>query len=155
MSKYIVVDADKCTNCRMCELACSFRKTGAFQPIRSRIRVHVFGEDFKHIPVTCFQCADAPCVKACPAGALLQGQGLVRFVRENCIGCKMCMLACPFGVITFNEEERVIAKCDTCDGDPECVRFCNYDALSFRESELASATKGRDFARRVAESTGS
>jgi len=75
----------------------------------------------------------------------------VRFVKEACIGCRMCMLACPFGVISFESEEGVIAKCDTCDGDPECVRFCTPHALEFRESELADVPKGRDFARRVAE----
>lgn len=151
MSRMIVVDMTKCTNCRMCEMACSLATTGAFAPTRSRIRVHVFAEHFKHVPVTCFQCADAPCAKVCPAGALLQGDGLLRFVKEACIGCRMCMLACPFGVISFDSEARVIAKCDTCSGDPECVRFCAYGALEFRESELAAAPKGRDFARRVAE----
>jgi Fe-S-cluster-containing dehydrogenase component len=72
-------------------------------------------------------------------------------VKEACIGCRMCMLGCPFGVIAFNSAEGVIAKCDTCDGDPECVRFCTPHALEFRESELADMPKGRDFARRVAE----
>lgn len=151
MSRMIVADMTKCTNCRMCEMACSLATTGAFAPTCSRIRVHVFAEHFKHVPVTCFQCAEAPCVKVCPAAALLQGDGLVRFVKEACIGCRMCMLACPFGVISFDSETRVIAKCDTCSGDPECVRFCAYGALEFRESELAAAPKGRDFARRVAE----
>jgi len=54
-------------------------------------------------------------------------------------------------VILFEAEERVIAKCDTCNGDPECVRFCPYGALEFRDSELAAAPRGRDFARKVAE----
>jgi Fe-S-cluster-containing hydrogenase component 2 len=152
MSKIITVNPEKCTNCKMCEMACSFKKTDSFSPLKSRIRVNVFAAEFSHIPVTCFQCADAPCVKVCPAGALLQGEGLVRFVQEACIGCKMCMLACPFGVISFDEEVGRIYKCDTCDGDPECVRFCPFDALEYRESDLASATKGRDFARKVMES---
>ena len=151
MSKIITVNPEKCTNCKMCELACSIVKEGAFSPIKSRIRVNVFAEEFKHIPITCFQCADAPCVRVCPAGALVQETGLVRFVPEACIGCRMCMLACPFGVISFDQAEGVIAKCDTCDGDPECVRFCAYGALEHRETDLASVTRERDFARRVAE----
>lgn len=153
MSKIITVNPEKCTNCRMCELACSLAKTGAFSPTRSRIRVNVFAEDFKHIPITCFQCADAPCVRVCPAGALVQRQGLVRYIPEACIGCRMCMLACPFGVISFDQEHGLIAKCDTCDGDPECVRFCAYGALEYKETDLASVTRERDFARRVAESS--
>ena len=75
----------------------------------------------------------------------------MRFVKEACIGCRMCMLACPFGVIAFDGEARVIAKCDTRSGDPECVRFCAAGALEFREAALAAVPKGRDFARRVAE----
>jgi Fe-S-cluster-containing hydrogenase component 2 len=54
-------------------------------------------------------------------------------------------------VIAFDSAAGLIAKCDTCDGDPECVRFCTPRALEFRESELADVPKGRDFARRVAE----
>ena len=123
----------------------------AFAPTRSRIRVHAFAKEFKHIPLTCFQCTAAPCAKVCPAGALLQGEGLVRFVKEACIGCRMCMLACPFGVIGFDSGTGVVTKCDTCDGDPECVKFCAPRALEFRESVLGDAPKGRDFARRVAE----
>ncbi len=151
MTAMLVVDASKCTGCRMCELACSLAKTGAFAPSRSRIRVHVFPEDFKHVPLACFQCSDAPCARACPAGALRQGEGLVRFVPEACIGCRMCMLACPFGVIAFDPEARGIAKCDTCDGDPECVRFCAYGTLAFRPVERAALPKARDFARRLAD----
>ncbi|HSB68346.1 MAG TPA: 4Fe-4S dicluster domain-containing protein [Candidatus Methylomirabilis sp.] len=151
MSRMIVVDTAKCTNCRMCELACSLTTTGAFAPSQSRIRVHAFAEEFKYIPLTCLQCAAAPCVKVCPAGALLQGEELVRFVPQACIGCRMCMLACPFGVISFDSAEGVIAKCDTCNGDPECVKFCTSRALEFRESALGDVPRGRDFARRVVE----
>ena len=148
MSRMIVVDPDKCTNCRMCELACSLVTTGAFAPAQSRIRIHAFPEEFKYIPLTCFQCAAAPCAKVCPAGALVQGNGLVGFVKEACIGCRMCMLACPFGVISFDSAEGVIAKCDTCGGEPECVTFCTPRALEYRELEWGGVPKGRDFARR-------
>ena len=153
MGRMITVSTEKCTNCRMCEAACSFTKAGVFAPTRSRIKVHAFPEDFRHIPTTCFQCADAPCARVCPSGALVQGDGLVRYLPDSCIGCRMCMLACPFGVISFEAEQGKIAKCDTCDGDPECVRFCAYGALEFRESDLASAARGRDFARKVAEAS--
>jgi len=153
MNKIIAVNPDKCTNCKLCEMACALKKTGAFDPLKSRIKVNVFAQEFRHIPVTCFQCADAPCVKVCPAGALLQGEGVVRFVPEACIGCKMCMLACPFGVISFDEEQGLIYKCDQCGGDPECVKFCAYGALEYRESDLASKTRERDFARKVMEAS--
>ena len=151
--KQIVVNHELCTNCKLCELACSFRKEGVFNPVKSRIRINVFAEDFRHIPLTCFQCADAPCANVCPAVALIKEEGRVRFVEENCIGCKMCMLACPFGVISYDAHKGKIFKCDTCDGDPECVRFCPTGALEYKESELASVARQRDFAKKVAETS--
>jgi Fe-S-cluster-containing hydrogenase component 2 len=62
----------------------------------------------------------------------------------------MCLLACPFGVISFDAERGIIAKCDTCGGDPECVRFCAPRAIEFRESELAAASREREFAEKIA-----
>ena len=135
----------------MCELACSSKKTGEFDPIKSRIRINPFPKDVAYIPLTCFQCGDAPCVEVCPTGSLTQEKGLVPHDDETCIGCRMCMLACPFGVISYNSSQGVITKCDTCDGDPECVRFCPTGALEFRESDMADTTKGRDFARKIVE----
>ncbi len=149
MSRMLAINPDRCTNCRMCELACSFVKTGEFNPARSRIRIQAFAEDCMFVPLACFQCADAPCAKACPSGALVREEGLVRYNPDTCIGCKMCMLACPFGVISFEVATGTIAKCDTCDGDPECVRFCSQGALEFVDGEMGGSTKGQDFAERV------
>ena len=151
MSKLIVINPEKCTGCRMCELACSIINEGVFSPNKSRIRVNVFASEAKHIPITCFQCAEAPCVKVCPEEALMQNKELVSFVSEACIGCRMCMQACPFGVISFDIEKGIIAKCDMCGGDPECVMFCAQGALEYTESNLSTKTKERDFARKVAE----
>lgn len=151
MSKVIVIDQKKCTNCRLCELSCSMVKSAEFNPIKSRIKVNAFASDAAYIPMVCFQCGDAPCVDVCPTGSLTKAPDSVNHDDETCIGCRMCMLGCPFGVISYDSARRVIAKCDTCDGDPECVRFCPTGALEYKESELASVTKGRDFARKVAE----
>jgi anaerobic carbon-monoxide dehydrogenase iron sulfur subunit len=151
MKKILAVNPERCTNCKLCELACSAAKQGAFNPLRSRIRVNSFPDQHAYVPLACFQCDDAPCARACPSGALVQEEAMVRFDEKACIGCRMCMLACPFGVISFDTERGVIAKCDTCSGDPECVRFCAAGALEFRESELAGASRARDFARRIAQ----
>ncbi|MGQ9631092.1 MAG: 4Fe-4S dicluster domain-containing protein [bacterium] len=150
MNKILAINPDKCTNCKMCELACSMVKIGEFNPARSRIRVNAFPEDFAYIPLACFQCADAPCAKVCPAGALVGEPGLVRFDPDACIGCKMCILACPFGVISFDVSKGIIAKCDACDGDPECVRFCTPGAIEFKEADFVALSRERDFARRIA-----
>ena len=53
----------------------------------------------------------------------------------------MCTLACPFGNIAFSTEDRVVVKCDFCNGEPECVAFCPTGALEFREVDTAVIRK--------------
>ena len=149
MEKLLAVEPRKCTNCRMCEMACTMAKTGEFNPARSRIRVNAYPEEFAYVPLACFQCSDAPCVRVCPSGALAEKPGLVMHDPDKCIGCRMCMLACPFGVISFDVSRGIITKCDTCGGDPECVRFCAPGALAYKESELTQLARGREFARKI------
>ena len=151
MSKVLVVDQKKCTNCRLCELPCSMVKTGEFNPIKSKIRVNAFPKDVAYVPIACFQCGDAPCADVCPTGSLTKEPGLVKHVDDTCIGCRMCMLACPFGVISYDSSEGVITKCDNCDGNPECVQFCPTGALEYRDSDMADANKAKDFAQKIVE----
>jgi anaerobic carbon-monoxide dehydrogenase iron sulfur subunit len=151
MAKMLAVEPKRCTNCRLCELACSMKKAGEFSPLKSRIRVNSYPEAHAYIPLACFQCSDAPCVAVCPSGALAQGQGLVAHDPDRCIGCRMCMLACPFGVMSFDSTRGVTVKCDTCGGDPECVRFCAPGALEYREADSSHRGRSRDFSRTLVE----
>lgn len=52
-------------------------------------------------PVMCHQCENAPCVGACPVGALTMGEQVVQANSARCIGCQSCVSACPFGMITI------------------------------------------------------
>jgi Fe-S-cluster-containing hydrogenase component 2 len=76
-------------------------------------------------------------MEICPSGALERDQRTEAVVvNENrCVGCKMCMMACPFGNIHFNSEKHVIQKCNLCDGQPRCVTFCMAQALNFVDVE--------------------
>jgi Fe-S-cluster-containing hydrogenase component 2 len=58
---------------------------------------------------------------------------LVEYDEATCIGCKMCVVACPFGNASYDSKAKRIAKCDTCAGAPECVVFCPNGALEFAE----------------------
>ncbi|MFQ6112184.1 MAG: 4Fe-4S dicluster domain-containing protein [Nitrospinota bacterium] len=153
LKKMLVVRPENCTACRLCELACSLAKTGTFNPTESRIQVHLFLDEPFFVPLVCMQCTDAPCENVCPTAALKRNgeTAVVEFTREKCIGCKTCMMACPFGVMNFSSRNGHVFKCDNCQGDPECVKFCVFDALDYREAELSMAAKRAAFARQLRE----
>ena len=69
MTQMIVIDIGKCTGCGTCELMCSFRHHGEFNPRKARIHKTVFLYDELAVPVVCSQCEDAWCERICPAGA--------------------------------------------------------------------------------------
>ena len=135
--KMILAHPQKCVSCHLCEGACSFQHEGAFQPAKSRIHVHDFVDEAMYVPVTCFHCADAPCLSNCPTYAITRDPvtGIVSVNDDKCIGCKMCMVACPFSVMSFHEEKNVSQNCDLCGGDPQCVKICTYDALEYVDVE--------------------
>jgi Fe-S-cluster-containing dehydrogenase component len=104
-----------------------------------------------YIPMTCQQCEDAPCLNVCPVKAISRNDefGRVSVDQDICIGCRSCVSACPFGAMSFNPVDRKIFKCDHCDGDPQCVRFCEVKAVDFIEADKVSIDKRRKAAERV------
>ena len=157
MTQMIVIDIGKCTGCGTCELMCSFRHHGEFNPRKARIHKTVFLYDELAVPVVCSQCEDAWCERICPAGAIAHtieptsGAAVVRVDERICVGCKMCMLACPFGNIAVGAKGHA-EKCDLCDGDPQCVKFCPRGALHFADSERGEGDKRRKLATALAAS---
>ena len=151
--KVLTVNLDKCTGCRACELACSMRNVGEFNPSRARIQVISFDRDFSRFPITCLQCDTPPCTQVCPTGAITRDEatGIVRVSKTECIGCKICTMVCPFGNIFFSAAEQTAVKCELCDGDPQCVLFCVTGALEFREPEAAMIDKRRALTEKIKE----
>ncbi|MEW6219867.1 MAG: 4Fe-4S dicluster domain-containing protein [Thermodesulfobacteriota bacterium] len=149
----IVVDPDRCTGCRSCELGCAVRHSkaktllGAISesPLpRKRLFVETFGG--RTGPVICRHCADAPCVKSCISGCLYHDErGFVRRRKERCIGCWSCVAACPFGVITPDPVLGLAVKCDRCHKSamPACVEACPTGALTLADLDAVAAAARR------------
>ena len=145
MSKMILIDQQACTGCRQCELVCSVQHTGTANPARSRISLIRWESEGFYLPVVCQQCLEPACATVCPVNAISKEQGtdLVVLDHDRCIGCKMCVMACPFGAMSVDITEGRVSKCDLCDGDPTCVSFCEADALRFVDAEIAHLAKQR------------
>ncbi|MCL4489385.1 MAG: 4Fe-4S dicluster domain-containing protein [Chloroflexi bacterium] len=146
MEKILVVDHEKCTGCRLCEMVCSVKHVGVNNPARSRIHVIKWPREGFELPMLCQQCEKAPCISVCPKGALSRDPLLARVTLnyDLCIGCKMCVVACPFGGMGVDVVAHQVIKCDQCDGDPTCVRFCNPGALQFLPASSVNLNKKRD-----------
>jgi Fe-S-cluster-containing hydrogenase component 2 len=143
MTKKLFFNPARCTGCRTCEVACSFKKEKLFSPELSRIRVVKLDEEGVDIPTGCEQCEGAPCILICPVRAIRRRSdtGAVVVDDNACIGCKQCMVVCPFGAIHFDPARKAVFKCDLCDGDPECVKWCFTGGVTFGETAELPASK--------------
>lgn len=149
MLKTLIVDPEKCTSCRLCELACSQQDSGAYRPSRAHIQVAIHADDAFFFPRVCIQCDDAPCIEACPTEALVRDAqtGAVLVVAENCTECGLCEPACPYGAIRCYDGQA--HKCDLCGGDPECVRFCAPGALRYEAADAWPPAEREAYADRL------
>ncbi len=116
----MVIDLDKCVACQSCSIACrAENNTPVVSPSEAALgrsilwnevfQTHIEEENSiasgqaKFIPRPCMHCEDAPCVKVCPVGATFKDEeGIVRQNYSRCIGCRLCTVACPYGVRYFN-----------------------------------------------------
>lgn len=145
MEKLIAITIDKCTGCRSCELACSYSKTGLFNPSRSRVRVIKMEEAGLDLPILCQQCEDPICMDVCPVDAIKRKKdGIVDIDHSLCRGCRACLMVCPYGAISIDDGQMV--KCDLCDGNPQCVQWCVTGALQYTKASLLSMSRRREAA---------
>lgn len=127
----------KCTGCDQCRLVCSFVQMGEFQPSHAVIKVRSFEEQVRFSPYTCFQCAEAWCMKACPVNAITIDPNTDArvVVTPACVGCALCTIICPYGTIYMNPTNHKATKCNLCHGAPACVKTCPTGAIEFVELE--------------------
>jgi len=148
MAKTIVVNIEKCLACKSCELACALahskskvlEEAVAESPRPQRmVTVEAAGEFA--VPMQCRHCEDAPCITVCPTAAIYRDRvnDPVLIDKDRCIGCRFCLIVCPFGVIEVSRDGKAVAKCDLCieetktGQEPACVASCPTGALQFVE----------------------
>lgn len=152
MSVAILVDVTRCTGCERCAEACTEanrRDLSAAEADRATTRdglsanrwcTVVEAAQGRFARKSCMHCLEPSCVAACLVGSLQKtAAGPVVYDPDKCIGCRYCMLACPFEVPRY-EWSRVapfMRKCDMCadrlgrGARPACVEACPHDVLSF------------------------
>ena len=140
--KKVYVNEQWCLGCHLCEYYCAFANSGKSSMIKAlkdrhivpRIRI----EERNNISfaVSCRHCTDPLCVKSCISGALSVVGGAVMIDSEKCVGCCSCIMACPYGALSHNEDG-VIQKCELCKknefGVPLCVQGCPNKAIVYEE----------------------
>ncbi len=147
----VVSDPVLCVGCGRCELACTEFNDGKAAPSLSRIKVDRnvnFGPEGRKtrgeghgnfgdglvVQELCKHCPHpVPCANICPENAIvLSPLTNARVIDpEKCTGCRICLKACPWEMISFDPESRKATKCDLCKGKPKCVEACPAGSLSY------------------------
>ena len=154
--KVLNVDLERCTGCRTCEAVCSLKNTGRVQPSRSRIKIvryEKLGEYHNYIPMVCQQCTTPLCMEACPTNAISRNEetGAMVVDEDACVGCRVCGMACPIGGVSIDPVTNIAIKCDLCDGDPECVKYCDIEAISYVPLDKLDSTMKRKKSQKISE----
>lgn len=154
MAKVLIINYEKCTGCRLCEQVCPVKHEGVTNPARSRISVVKWENEGLYVPMVCQQCEPAPCIAACPTNTRSRDEELGSIVidYDRCIGCKTCIVVCPFGAISLDPITRRIISCDLCGGDPICIKFCETRAIEYVDESQINKKLQREAAEKKIES---
>jgi formate dehydrogenase iron-sulfur subunit len=160
-----MIDVSKCIGCKACQVAC-LEWNDKREAVGVNVGVYDDQQDLTPNTYTlmrftewvnpetqslewlirkdgCMHCADPGCLKACPSpGAIVQySNGIVDFVKENCIGCGYCVKGCPFNIPRISEVDQKAYKCTLCSDrvavgqGPACAKACPTRAITFGTKE--------------------
>ncbi len=153
------LDLSRCIGCRACQVACKEWNELEAAPTKQQGTYEnpagLSGDTWKQVKFietntergapkwlfysdSCKHCFDAPCMKACPTGAIGKtSDGVIRVDQDVCNGNGHCVPACPYGVIEISEKTQVAQKCTMCEDrldagkEPACAQVCPTDCIEF------------------------
>lgn len=164
----MVIDLKRCIGCYACQIACKAENATPPNVLFARVVKREIGIYPKvrrmSLPLLCMHCADPPCVQVCPTEASFKRpDGIVDIDSNKCVGCRYCMMACPYGSRFFHGEAQhyfngvgvtayeekgyekhltgVVMKCNFCahrlerSEEPACVANCPAKARIFGDLE--------------------
>ncbi len=138
-----VIEIAKCIDCRACMVACKAENGVPVGYSRNWVREKGPKGVFPHLglsfePGNCMHCENPPCERVCPTRATYKrADGIVLIDQDRCIGCRYCIMACPYNARYFDEKKGVVDKCTFCVHrltaglDPACVHTCMTGARHF------------------------
>ncbi len=138
----MVINTNRCIACHGCTIACISENNLPDGHYRSWVKIMSKGKypnvSTHFLPRLCNNCEDAPCQNLCPTGATYRtGDGIVHVDRDKCVGCRICIAACPYGSRFINPLTDTADKCDFCYHritkglQPACVDACTGKARIF------------------------
>lgn len=143
----MIIDLDRCIGCHSCTAACLQENDIDLGRFYTKVvEVGPFGTfpniESYSMPVKCQHCETPSCVRVCPTGASYRREdGIVLVNHDKCIGCQYCVIACSYGVRSYNERVGVIEKCTLCahrvdaGQTPACVSICPGHARIFGDAD--------------------
>ncbi|MBN2288757.1 MAG: 4Fe-4S dicluster domain-containing protein [Candidatus Glassbacteria bacterium] len=144
----MLIDFTECIGCQECEEACRQQNDLPENPSETDLSARNYTVVLRHEPSgiyyrkLCMHCLVPSCVSACPVGALTKSeQGPVLYDAGKCMGCRYCMIACPFGVPRYQWDKAVplVSKCTFCServaagGETACSWVCPMGATRMGE----------------------
>ncbi|MFP4035384.1 MAG: 4Fe-4S dicluster domain-containing protein [Desulfovermiculus sp.] len=164
MAKGVLVDITRCIGCRSCQIACKawHNLEAGYEPFHGTYtmpnqlsadtytRIEFMGNEkgnqpsWSFVKNQCLHCHEPACASACPVGALQKtDEGSVVYDQWKCIGCRYCMIACPFHIPKYEWDtlNPWIQKCTFCADrveagmEPACVKACPMHVMYFDDYE--------------------
>ena len=124
MKQILLTDPEKCDGCNKCVEAC--------EQVNHESSIFLHKMDSGYHAIVCQQCINPSCIKGCFRDAIYREEGIVKIDQDRCIGCRLCMLMCPIGSITYTEDQML--KCqqqcmENGEEIPSCVSACEAGCL--------------------------